>query len=180
MQGGLYPDLRKWCAEELIKLDFDGYSVGGLAVDNETRDMWDTVKLMGELLPENKQRYLMGVGTPDDIVKAVQLGMDMFDCVLPTRMARHANIYVKCNTKLDLESDHNYELVNLLRSQYRNDPEVIDNECGCEACQNGQGYSKAYLSHLLRSKEITGLRLATLHNLWQYLDLMKKIKKVNF
>jgi len=180
VQGGLYPDLRKWCAEELIKLDFDGYSVGGLAVDNETRDMWDTVKLMGELLPENKQRYLMGVGTPDDIVKAVQLGMDMFDCVLPTRMARHANIYVKCNTKLDLESDHNYELVNLLRSQYRNDPEVIDNECGCEACQNGQGYSKAYLSHLLRSKEITGLRLATLHNLWQYLDLMKKIKKVNF
>ena len=95
VQGGLYSDLRKYCAEELIKLDFDGYSVGGLAVDHETRDMWKTVKFMGEILPENKQRYLMGVGTPDDIKKATKLGMDMFDCVLPTRMGRHGSVYIK-------------------------------------------------------------------------------------
>jgi len=181
VQGGLDSKLREWCAKELVKLDFDGYSVGGLAVDFETRNMWDTVKLMGEILPKNKQRYLMGVGTPNDIIKAVNLGMDMFDCVLPTRMARHGNVYVEAKSlsqkaKKGRQKESNFQLVNLLNSGYREDPAVIDNNCGCTACQNGQGFSKAYISHLLRSKEILGIRLATLHNLWQYLNLMKELR----
>ncbi|MCX6808960.1 MAG: tRNA guanosine(34) transglycosylase Tgt [Candidatus Berkelbacteria bacterium] len=174
VQGGLDPELRKYCAEELIKLDFDGYSVGGLAVDLETRDMWGIVKLMGEILPENKQRYLMGVGTPDNIIIATKLGMDMFDCVLPTRLARHASVFVKRHPEQS-EGSH-YQLVNLLNSKYRADGGVIDQKCGCRACQEGRGFSKAYISHLLRSNEILGLRLTTLHNLWQYLELMRNLR----
>jgi queuine tRNA-ribosyltransferase len=167
VQGGMFPDLRKECAEKLISMDFDGYSVGGLAVDFETRDMWKIVKLMGEILPKNKQRYLMGVGTPDDIIKATSLGMDMFDCVLPTRMARHGNVYVQ-------EGEH-YKLVNLLNSKYREDGGVIDVKCKCLACSGK--FSKAYISHLIRSNEMLGLRLTTLHNLSQYLNLVQKMKK---
>ena len=196
VQGGLYPDLRKYCAEELTKLDFDGYSVGGLAVDLETRKMWDVVKQMGEILPENKQRYLMGVGTPDDIIKATKFGMDMFDCVLPTRLARHGNIYKKCHSKLDLESSNNYKLINLLNAKYRTDGGVIDENCQCEACRTpisnqsceipaeaegerrgSRGLSRAYISHLIRSNEILGIRLTTLHNLFQYLELMRNLRK---
>lgn len=193
VQGGLYPDLREKSASELIALDMDGYSVGGLAVDLETREMWDIVKQMGETLPENKQRYLMGVGTPDDIIQATKLGMDMFDCVLPTRLARHGNVYVKTqNSKLK-----NYELINLLNSKYRTDPEVIDKNCNCPACrtplnikdcevpiersehrnQSGKGFSRAYISHLLRCNEILGIRLTTLHNLYQYLELMRELRR---
>jgi queuine tRNA-ribosyltransferase len=189
VQGGLYEDLRRKSAKELIELDFDGYSIGGLAVDLETREMWNIVKLMGEILPENKQRYLMGVGTPDDIIKAVKLGVDMFDCVLPTRLARHGSIFVK-NDK-SVISTHSeptagwieegeksyYRLVNLLNSQFRTDSSVIDLDCKCPACAGG--FSKAYISHLLRSNEILGLRLATLHNLWQYLELMRSFKRLD-
>lgn len=174
VQGGLDKDLRRYCAEELIKLDFDGYSVGGLAVDLETRDMWDIVKLMGEILPENKQRYLMGVGTPDDIIHAATLGMDMFDCVLPTRLARHSNVYIPNSQKINVKKYDNYTLINLLNSKYRTDGEVLDENCGCPACKGG--FSRAYISHLLRSNEILGLRFTTLHNLWQYLDLMRKLR----
>ena len=201
VQGGLYDDLRKKSASELIALDFDGYSVGGLAVDFETRDMWKIVKLMGEILPENKQRYLMGVGTPDDIIKATQLGMDMFDCVLPTRLARHGSVYVHNNVILShCESTdevgrarredplvheisrftrndraNQYELLNLLKSEYRLDDKPIDQGCGCEACKNK--FSRAYISHLLRCNEILGFRLTTTHNLWTYLSLMKDLRQ---
>lgn len=177
VQGGLYEDLRIHCVKELTKLDFDGYSVGGLAVDFETRDMWEIVKQMGEILPENKQRYLMGVGTPDDIIKATSLGMDMFDCVLPTRLARHGSMYVGNSGTLSSEKTSNFTLINLLNNKYRTDRNVIDDKCGCEACQFGGGFSKAYISHLLRSNEILGLHLATLHNLWQYLNLMKLLRQ---
>lgn len=177
VQGGLDPDLRKYCAEKLIALNFDGYSVGGLAVDHETRDMWQTVKLMGKILPENKPRYLMGVGTPDDIIKATALGMDMFDCVLPTRLARHGSIYVKCQMSNVKTSTQNYKLINLLNSKYRSDMNVIDKNCECYACQKGGGFTRAYISHLIRENEIFGLRLATLHNLYQYLNLMRTIRK---
>jgi queuine tRNA-ribosyltransferase len=173
VQGGLYPDLREKSAKELMDLDFDGYSVGGLAVDLETREMWEIVKMMGEILPIDKQRYLMGVGTPNDIIEGTKLGMDMFDCVLPTRLARHGNVYVK----EDEAKDSKYRLINLLNSQYRTDDKVIDKNCGCQACQNGKGLSRAYISHLLRSSEILGLRLTTLHNLWQYLNLVNDLRK---
>ena len=211
VQGGLYEDLRKYCTEKLVELNFDGYSVGGLAVDFETRDMWKIVKLMGEILPENKQRYLMGVGTPDDIIKATKLGMDMFDCVLPTRLARHSNVYVRNSKSKALNSKQsqnsnvkNYKLINLLNSKYRADGGVIDENCTCSACASchsreglgrplgcgnlesgsqiesgmtqGQGFSRAYISHLLRSNEILGIRLTTLHNLHQYLELMRELR----
>jgi len=166
VQGGLYPDLRTECAQRLMDLDFDGYSVGGLAVDFETRAMWETVKLMGEILPEDKQRYLMGVGTPNDIIQATKLGMDMFDCVLPTRLARHASVYI--------EEDGKYILLNLLNAKFREDKDPLDPNCGCLACKGG--FSRAYISHLLRVGEILGIRLATLHNLYQYLTLTKKIR----
>ena len=221
VQGGLFPDLRVDCAEKLIALDFDGYSVGGLAVDLETRDMWDIVKLMGEILPKDKQRYLMGVGTPNDIIKATKLGMDMIDCVLPTRMGRHGSVYHRINSKpqilnpkevknsnfensniisdLDIrDSDFRYELLNLQNAKYLSDGEVIDKNCGCPACRapinsknreispksgavqtkaDSGGYSRAYISHLLKSKEILGVRLTTLHNLHTYLNLMRNIQK---
>ncbi len=173
VQGGLDPELRKYCAEELIKLNFDGYSVGGLAVDHETRDMWQTVKQMGKILPEEKPRYLMGVGTPDDIILATKLGMDMFDCVLPTRLARHGSVYVRCQMS-DVRSKEKYILINLLNSKYRTDGDVIDKNCKCPACAGG--FTKAYISHLIRENEILGLRLATLHNLHQYLALIKEIQ----
>lgn len=183
VQGGLYEDLRKYCAEELIKLDFDGYSVGGLAVDHETRDMWEIVKLMGKILPENKQRYLMGVGTPDDIIKATSLGMDMFDCVLPTRLGRHGSVYVggmeygvgSKNAQSPMPNTQQYfELINLLNSKYREDGGVIDKKCECPACKGE--FSAAYISHLIRSGEILGIRLTTLHNLYQYLDLTRELR----
>ena len=189
VQGGLDSELRKYCAEELIKLDFDGYAVGGLAVDHETRDMWKTVELMGKILPENKLRYLMGVGTPDDIIAAIYLGMDMFDCVLPTRLARHGCVYIKSQItnhksqtkKLEKsalisvdDQSSKFQLINLLNSKFRTDGSVIDKNCGCPACKEGKGFSKAYISHLIRENEMLGMRLATLHNLYQYLELVKK------
>ena len=194
VQGGLDLDLRKRCAEEMIELDFDGYSVGGLAVDHETRDMWATVKLMGEILPENKPRYLMGVGTPDDIIKGTSFGMDMFDCVLPTRLARHGVVFCKnenhkskiTNRKqgnviairqLAEKQSLEYDQINMLNSKFRTDPDPIDKDCACPAC-NG-GYSRAYISHLLRENEMFGLRLTTMHNLFIYLKLMKELGKVN-
>jgi len=173
VQGGLDSKLRTKCTKKLIELDFDGYSVGGLAVDHETRDMWKTVKLMGEILPEDKPRYLMGVGTPDDIKKAISLGMDMFDCVLPTRLARHGSVFVhKKNIKYQISNIKNmeeYTLINLLNSKYRSDKAVIEKGCACPACAGG--FSRAYISHLVRSNEVLGLRLATLHNLHTYLSL---------
>jgi queuine tRNA-ribosyltransferase len=175
VQGGMDLELRKYCAEELMKLDFDGYSIGGLAVDLETREMWDVVKYCCDILPEGKQRYLMGVGTPDDIIKATQCGVDMFDCVLPTRLARHGSVYAR--SQQSAVSSQQFELINLLNSKYRTDAEVIDANCGCRACQNGRGFSRAYIAHLLRSNEILGLRMATMHNLWQYLELMRELRK---
>ncbi len=197
VQGGLNQELRKYCATELIKLDFDGYSIGGLAVDHETREMWDTVKQMGEILPKDKPRYLMGVGTPDDIIRAIHLGVDMFDCVLPTRLARHGAVFVYKNknpksqilnslqekvSKIQPESkndsikeeNNQFELINLLNSKYRSDGGVIEEGCECQACSGG--FSRAYISHLIRSNEMLGLRLATLHNLHLYLNLVKLLR----
>lgn len=198
VQGGLDKELRKFCAEELVKLNFDGYAVGGLAVDHETRDMWRTVKLMGQILPIDKPRYLMGVGTPNDIHHAICLGMDMFDCVLPTRLARHGSVFVhkngisnskfpisneisniksqNINSNLTIEQfSNNYHLINLLNSKYRTDGGVIEEDCQCPACKGG--FSRAYISHLIRNNEMLGMRLATLHNLQKYLDLVKIFDK---
>ncbi len=184
VQGGLYEDLRKHCTEELVKLDFDGYSIGGLAVDYETRNMWEIVKLMGEILPENKQRYLMGVGTPDDIIKATKLGIDMFDCVLPTRLGRHGSVYQHKiqSSKIKPQNigscpaaESCFEVKNLVNAKFKDDQNVIESNCQCPACAGG--YSRAYISHLIRSGEILGIRLTTLHNLYIYLELMRQLAK---
>jgi len=199
IQGGLDPELRRYCASEIIKLNFDGYAVGGLAVDLETQNMWKVVKLAGKILPEDKPRYLMGVGTPDDIIKATKLGMDMYDCILPTRLARHGSVYLKTeelksertkeqrkviarskatkqsNNNLAIQQFNNYKLINLLKSKYRSDGGVIDKDCRCPVCAGG--FSKAYISHLVREKEMLGPRLATLHNLYLYLELLKEFGK---
>ena len=171
VQGGLDLKLREHCAKELIELDFDGYAVGGLAVDIETRNMWGVVKLMGEVLPEEKPRYLMGVGTPSDIEHAISLGIDMFDCVLPTRLARHGCVFTGKSQKSNLKSQ-NHGRLNLLQSKYRLDKKVIEHGCGCYACENG--FSRAYIAHLIREREMLGMRLATLHNLNKYKEVVDK------
>ena len=177
VQGGVYTDQRLYCAREMIKLDLPGYAIGGLAVGESKREMWKIVALMDKILPKNKPRYLMGVGTPDDLIKATQLGMDMFDCVLPTRLGRHGvavRRQVK-SRKSKVESALKFEEINLLNSKYREDKKPIDKNCKCPACRNK--FSKAYISHLVREKEILGIRLLTLHNLYTYLNLMKEIRK---
>ena len=158
----------------MIKLDLPGYAIGGLAVGESKREMWKIVALMDKILPKNKPRYLMGVGTPDDLIKATQLGMDMFDCVLPTRMARHNVAYQRRTQKSKLKTQ-NFEEINLLNSKCREDKKPIGKNCECPACKNK--FSKAYISHLVREKEILGIRLLTLHNLYTYLNLMKEIRK---
>jgi len=173
-QGGVYTDQRIYCAREMIKLDLPGYAIGGLAVGESKREMWKIVALMDKILPKNKPRYLMGVGTPDDLIKATQLGMDMFDCVLPTRMARHNVAYQRRTQKSKLKTQ-NFEEINLLNSKCREDKKPIGKNCECPACKNK--FSKAYISHLVREKEILGIRLLTLHNLYTYLNLMKEIRK---
>ena len=177
IQGGIYPNLRKYCAQEMIKLNLPGYAIGGLAVGESQKETLKIVSLMDKTLPKDKPRYLMGVGTPDDLIKATRLGMDMFDCVLPTRMARHGVAFAKIKDKRlkikNIEGEL-FEEINLLKSKYREDKDPIDKNCQCPACKNQ--FSLAYISHLIREKEILGIRLLTLHNLWTYFELMRKIR----
>ena len=166
VQGGVDKKLRKYCAEEMIKIDLDGYSIGGLAVGESQAEMIEIVKYLNDILPKDKPRYLMGVGTPDDIIKATKAGVDMFDCVLPTRLARHCSAYISVGKG-------KFELIDLRNSKYKKDSEVLDKTCDCPTCR--EGFSRAYLSHLVKEKEILGVRLLTLHNLRTYLRLIKKI-----
>lgn len=173
VQGGIYSDLRQYCAEEMIKLDLPGYSIGGLAVGESQEEMLRVIEQLDNILPKDKPRYLMGVGTPDDIYKATQLGVDMFDCVLPTRMARHGVAYrLVSQSAGQLVSEE----INLLKAENRAEKSPIDVNCQCPACK--EGFSRAYLHHLIKEKEILGIRLLTLHNLFTYIDLIKKIRKL--
>ncbi len=174
VQGGIYPDLRQFCAEEMIKLNLDGYSIGGLAVGESQAEMLEIVKLLDGILPKDKPRYLMGVGTLDDIYQATKLGVDMFDCVLPTRMARHGIAYILLLTQSSKLRTLNFKEINMLKSVHRADKNPIDKNCQCPACSGG--FSRAYLHHLAKEKEILGIRLLTLHNLFTYLKLIKEIR----
>jgi len=170
VQGGIDLKLRKYCAEEMIKLDLDGYSIGGLAVGESQKEMLKVLKMLDTILPKDKPRYLMGVGTPDDIFKATKFGVDMFDCVLPTRMARHGVAY-----RIDLKNQVNlFEEINLLKSENKNEKNPIDKNCFCPVCK--EGFSRGYIHHLVKEKEILGIRLLTLHNLQTYISLIKKIR----
>ena len=161
VQGGMYEQLRKISAHGLLEIGFDGYAIGGLSV-GEPKDERD--KVLDSTLPElpsDKPRYLMGVGKPEDIVEAVKRGIDMFDCVIPTRNARNGFLFTR------------YGTLKIRNSQYQHDTHPIDETCGCYTCQH---YSRAYLRHLDKCGEILGARLNTIHNLYYYQELMRDIR----
>lgn len=173
MQGSLYKDLRKKSAEDLIKIGFDGYAIGGLAVGEGKSEMYKMVEYAANLLPEDRPRYLMGVGYPEDIVKAVSLGVDMFDCVIPTRNARHGMLFTDLKN-IDLKKGTvKYKALHITNEKYKEDFKPVDKNCDCELCKN---YSRSYLRHLFMSKSFLGQRLATLHNLRFYIRLMGEIR----
>lgn len=162
VQGGMHNELRGISANGLIDLDFDGYAIGGLSV-GEPKDERDKVlEHTTPLLPEDKPRYLMGVGKPEDIVESVKRGIDMFDCVIPTRNARNGNLFTR------------YGKMNIRNSKHQHDTRPIDERCGCYTCQH---YSRAYLRHLDKCKEILGAHLNTIHNLYYYQELMRSIRE---
>ncbi len=162
VQGSIFPELRKYSVKELIKIDFDGYAIGGLAVGEGQELMLKTLDNTTVFMEENKPRYLMGVGKPDDIIGAVKRGVDMFDCVLPTRSGRTGQAFTSKGQ------------VNIKNSRHTLDTRPLDNECFCFTCQN---YNRAYLHHLFKAQEILGLMLLSLHNLHFYLGMMKLIRE---
>ncbi|MFO1188738.1 MAG: tRNA guanosine(34) transglycosylase Tgt [Alphaproteobacteria bacterium] len=161
VQGGVYPDLRAESAEALQRIGFDGYAIGGLAVGEGQATMFRVLDATTHHLPADRPRYLMGVGKPSDLVGAVQRGIDMFDCVLPTRSGRTGQAFTRQGT------------LNLRNARHADDPGPLDSACGCTACR---GYSRAYVAHLVRSKEILGAMLLTEHNLRYYQDLMSDLR----
>lgn len=158
VQGGFFEDLRRRSAEELRALDFDGYAIGGLSVGESKAELHDLLRLTAPLLPEGKARYLMGVGTPLDIVLGILAGVDMFDCVLPTRNARNGTLYTSLGK------------INIKRREYAEDDGPLDPACDCYACRT---FSRAYLRHLFVSRELLSFRLNSLHNLTYFLRLAR-------
>tara|TARA_B100000035_G_scaffold278357_1_gene257253 strand:- start:2552 stop:3652 length:1101 start_codon:yes stop_codon:yes gene_type:complete len=162
VQGGIYDDLRDKSLDGLKEIDFPGYAIGGLSVGETSLERNKVLDNIAHKMPKNKPRYLMGVGTPEDIVEAVLRGVDMFDCVIPTRNARTGFLYT------------NQGILKLRNSRYKDDIRPIDENCKCYTCRN---YTRAYLKHLDNCNEILGLRLNTIHNLFYYYDLMSKIRE---
>jgi queuine tRNA-ribosyltransferase len=162
VQGSIYPGLRERSAKGLVELKFDGYAVGGVSVGEPEKEMIAAVDNSVPFLPEDKPRYAMGLGTPAQMIEMIARGIDMFDCVLPTRVARTGTVYVSHGT------------LNLKNQRFASDPLPIDEECGCYSCRNG--FSRAYIRHLIKSEEILGIRLTTLHNLYYYINLMRRAR----
>jgi len=162
IQGSLYPDLRRRSLEELQEIGFDGYAIGGLSVGEEKAAMLDMVEYVAGLMPRDYPRYLMGVGTPADLVRSVQRGVDMFDCVLPTRNARNGQVFTSRGP------------LNIKNAAYARDPRPLDEDCACRVCRR---YSRAYIRHLYASGEILSAILCTYHNVHFYLDTMRKIRQ---
>jgi len=161
VQGGDYSDLRKHCAEKLVEMDFDGYSVGGTSVGEDKKTMYQMVEYSTKYLPENKLRYLMGVGDPIDLIENVMRGIDIFDCVAPTRLARHGHAYTKKGK------------INIKNSKFKEDFTAVEENCKCYACRN---YTKAYIRHLITANETFGARLLSIHNISFLTNLMKEIR----
>ncbi len=162
IQGGIYPELRLRAVEDISKnIGFDGYAIGGLSVGEPKEEMLSITQLTAPLLPDDKPRYLMGAGTPEDIVACVDYGIDMFDCVIPTRCARHGLLFT------------NHEKVVIKNAQYRDDDSPLDGTCDCYTCRN---YSRAYLRHLFMAKEILAMVLNTIHNVRYFMRLMDRIR----
>ncbi len=162
VQGGMYPDLREESARDLVGMDFQGFAVGGLSVGEPRSVMLQVLKETLPLLPEGAPRYLMGVGTPEDILDAVMLGVDFFDCVLPTRNARNGTLFTSAGK------------ISIKQARYSEDKGPIDETCACYACRH---YSRAYLRHLYLAKEILSSRLNTIHNIFHYMNFMAKIRE---
>jgi tRNA-guanine transglycosylase len=192
VQGGIYKDLRERSAQELLEIGFDGYAIGGVAVGEPRKYLKTVLEATLPLLPENKPRYLMGLGRPEEIVAAVNAGIDMFDCVIPTREARHGRFYVSLRGRRPKQSrgitvgsprslhdfalagGNFYQTINIQNSKFAKDFSPLDKKCSCYTCQN---YTRAYLHHLFKVGEPLALRLATIHNLKFYLELMEGLRK---
>ncbi len=160
-QGCTFADLRADHMKSIAELDLDGYAIGGLAVGETADVMYDMIEVVEPHMPQNKPRYLMGVGTPVNILEAVRRGVDFFDCVMPSRNARHGNLFTSKG------------LINLNNNKYERDPRPIEEGCDCPACRN---YSRAYIRHLFKARELLGMRLCVLHNLYFYNTLMERIR----
>lgn len=161
VQGGMYKALRSRSAEQITAIDFPGFAIGGLSVGEPTDIMYEMADHTLPLLPRNKPRYIMGVGTPENLVTLAGMGCDMFDCVMPSRNARNGQLFTRTGT------------INIPNARYRLDERPIDESCGCYTCRN---YTRSYLRHLYKSRELLSYRLNTIHNLYYYLDLMAKIR----
>ena len=161
-QGATFPDLRVWHMKEIAKIDCDGYAIGGLAVGEPTEVMYEIIEAVEPWMPADKPRYLMGVGTPSNIIEAVARGVDFFDCVMPARNARHGKLFTWSGT------------LNLKNEKYKTDPLPIDPECDCPVCRH---FTRAYLRHLFKAEEVLALRLAVMHNLYFYNQLMARIRQ---
>lgn len=160
-QGGIYPDLRVWHMREIAELDCDGFAIGGLAVGEETQVMYDVIDAVEPYMPAGKPRYLMGVGTPSNILESVARGVDFFDCVMPARNARHGKLYTWEGA------------INIKNEKYKTDASPVDPTCNCPTCRS---FSRAYLRHLFGAGEMLAMRLAVLHNLYFYNELMTRIR----
>jgi len=161
VQGATFEDLRRRSAEELLQIDFDGYAIGGVSVGETVQEMFEALNWVIPYLPVDKPRYFMGIGLPDQMVRAVGLGIDMFDCSVPTRYGRHGSAFT------------NRGKLNIRNSEFTKDLRPLDENCGCEVCKN---YTRCYIRHLLNMNEITGVRLMSYHNLHFYIKLMERIR----
>lgn len=170
VQGASFEDLRKQSAENMVELGFEGFAIGGVAVGEPHEEMMKAVSFAIPHLPETAPKHLLGVGTPFDIVQAVAQGCDTFDCVIPTREARHGRLYVAARSETSKEC---YETIDIRLAKYQEDFTPIDSTCNCYACLN---HTRAYINHLIKCGEILGTRLATMHNLRFYLNLMAKVR----
>jgi queuine tRNA-ribosyltransferase len=162
VQGGMFKDLREASSQALIGHEFDGFAIGGLSVGEPMETMLEIADFTLPQLPDEKPKYIMGTGTPEDLVELVALGADMFDCVLPTRNARNGQVFARQGT------------LNISNAKYRHDTRPLDSDCTCYTCRN---YSRAYLRHLYMAKELLAYRLNSLHNVYFFLDLMKQVRR---
>lgn len=161
-QGSTFEDIRIDNMKKIAALDLDGYAIGGLAVGESKEEMYRIISAVEPCMPADKIRYLMGVGTPGNIIEAVYRGVDLFDCVMPSRNARHGHLFTKSG------------IINLNNNKYETDPSPVDEQCSCPVCRK---YSRAYIRHLFKSKEMLAMRLAVMHNLWFYNNLMAEIRQ---
>ncbi len=162
IQGGFFEDLRRKSAEQILSIPFDGYALGGLSVGESREEMLDMLRVSAPLLPPDKPRYLMGVGAPTEILNAVEQGIDMFDCVLPTRNARTGTLFTSLGK------------INIKRAEFKEDPAPLDPNCDCYSCRT---FSRAYLRHLYKARELLAYRLNTIHNLHFYLEMMRRVRE---